>query len=244
MVEQSRQAYTGSVREMLLYEMTKGHFAHSKRLPRESVLAEMLNISRTQLRDNLASLEREGFISRCHGVGTIINHHVLDVLVRMDIEIELMDMVRQSGYEPGLAFVKVRQEPCPHYVGKALCLDEDTPVLRVSRLVTADGKAAVYCEDYIALSDIEDSSYDRSIFEQPIFSFISRYCKKTLVMDVTELSAVAATAELAEILQLEQGTPLLFMDEIDYEVSGHPVLYSRQYYVNGIIHHKVVRRRL
>ena len=63
-------------------------------------------------------------------------------------------------------------------------------------------------------------------------------------MDVTELSAVAATAELAEILQLEQGTPLLFMDEIDYEVSGHPVLYSRQYYVNGIIHHKVVRRRL
>ncbi len=43
----------------------------------ESVLSEKLGISRTQLRDILASLDREGFITRAHGVGTIINRHVL-----------------------------------------------------------------------------------------------------------------------------------------------------------------------
>ena len=56
-----------SIRAQLLTAMQVGEYAHCDRLPRESVLSEMLGISRTQLRDILASLEREGFI-RC---GTI-----------------------------------------------------------------------------------------------------------------------------------------------------------------------------
>ena len=66
-----------TIRQYLLQAMQTGEYAHSDRLPRESVLAEKLGISRTQLRDILASLEREGFITRRHGVGTLINRHVL-----------------------------------------------------------------------------------------------------------------------------------------------------------------------
>ena len=66
-----------SIRAQLLTAMQVGEYAHCDRLPRESVLSEMLGISRTQLRDILASLDREGFITRRHGVGTIINRHVL-----------------------------------------------------------------------------------------------------------------------------------------------------------------------
>ena len=67
-----------TIRLQLLADMKEGAYAHCERLPRESVLAEKLGISRTQLRDILASLEREGFITRRHGVGTIINRHVLE----------------------------------------------------------------------------------------------------------------------------------------------------------------------
>ena len=69
----------------LLSEMNSGQFACSNRLPRETELAEMLSISRTQLRDVLSELEREGYITRRHGVGTLINRHVLQVKNRMDI---------------------------------------------------------------------------------------------------------------------------------------------------------------
>ena len=52
-----------SIRAQLLTAMQVGEYAHCDRLPRESVLSEMLGISRTQLRDILASLDREGFIT-------------------------------------------------------------------------------------------------------------------------------------------------------------------------------------
>ena len=45
-----------SIRAQLLTAMQVGEYAHCDRLPRESVLSEMLGISRTQLRDILASL--------------------------------------------------------------------------------------------------------------------------------------------------------------------------------------------
>ena len=95
-----------SIRAQLLTAMRDGEYAHCDRLPRESVLSEKLGISRTQLRDILASLDREGFITRRHGVGTIINRHVLGAQARMDIEVEFMDMIRQSGRTPGVAFVR------------------------------------------------------------------------------------------------------------------------------------------
>ena len=87
MISQPIQAKT--IRAQLLADMKSGIYADCERLPRESVLAEILGISRTQLRDILASLEREGFITRRHGVGTIINRHVLDAQTRIDIEVEL-----------------------------------------------------------------------------------------------------------------------------------------------------------
>ena len=81
----TQPAQSRTIRAQLLSDMREGRYAACERLPRESVLAEKLGISRTQLRDVLASLEREGFITRRHGVGTIINRHVLNAHTRMDI---------------------------------------------------------------------------------------------------------------------------------------------------------------
>ena len=41
--------------------------------------------------------------TRRHGVGTVINRHVLSVDTRMDIEIEFLDMIRQSGHQAAVA---------------------------------------------------------------------------------------------------------------------------------------------
>ena len=77
---------SSTIREKLLYEMKEGIFSDCSKLPREIELSEKLGISRTQLRDVLPALEREGFITRMHGSGTYVNRHVLDVKNRMDIE--------------------------------------------------------------------------------------------------------------------------------------------------------------
>ena len=92
---------------------------------------------------------REGFITRRHGVGTIINRHVLEATARMDIEVEFLDMIRQSGYQAEVAYVRVSDGVADAKIAGQLNMEEGDPIIRVARLCTADGRPAIYCEDVV-----------------------------------------------------------------------------------------------
>jgi len=232
-----------AIRAHLLSAMQTGEYAHSERLPRESVLAENLGISRTQLRDILASLEREGFITRRHGVGTIINRHVLGSRSRMDIEVEFLDMIRQSGYTPGVENVQVHEDTADSKISAQLLIPEGTPVLRISRLCTADGKPAIYCEDVIEKALIR-KNYSIKDLQQPIFHFLHEFCGVYAYLDMTDMRPVTADSTLAEIFQIPVGSPLLNMDEVDYDIDGKPVFCSNEYFADGFFRHTVLRKKL
>ena len=232
-----------AIRAHLLTSMQTGEYARSKRLPRESVLAEKLGISRTQLRDILASLEREGFITRRHGVGTIINRHVLGSCSRMDIELEFLDMIRQSGYVPGVENVQVHEDTAGAKIAAQLQIPEGTPILRVSRLCTADGKPAIYCEDVIEQALIR-KSYSIEDLQKPIFHFLHEFCGVYAYLDMTDLRPVVADEALSEIFRIPVGSPLLNMDEVDYDIDGKPVFCSNEYFADGFFRHTVLRKKL
>lgn len=232
-----------SVRARLLQALTEGIFANAQRLPAESELAAQLGISRTQLRDSLASLEREGFITRRQGIGTTVNRHVLSVANRMDIEVEFMDMVRHSGKTPGVAFAKTEVTACGEHAAACLKIKQGEMILKASRLVTADGVPAIYCEDHVPYGLIK-RPISGANFNRPIFDFLRDYCDTEPYMDLTELHPAAADEALSAIFAVPEGTPLLFLDEVDYDVEGRPILYSAQHYIEGGVSHTIMRKKL
>ena len=232
-----------TIRQYLLQAMQTGEYAHSDRLPRESVLAEKLGISRTQLRDILASLEREGFITRRHGVGTLINRYVFNVPTRMDIEVEFSDMIRQSGRQPRVDYVHVEEDAASEKIAAQLHLNPGDPIVRVSRLVSADGVPAIYCEDVVEKA-LAKGDYTIQDFKLPIFHFLQRFCGIYPYLDLTDVRPAAADAALAEIFQVPMGTPLLNMEEVDYDIDGVPVFVSSEYFADGIFRHTVLRKKL
>ena len=231
------------IRAQLVRAMKTGEYADQEHLPPESVLSEKLGISRTQLRDVLAGLEREGFITRRHGIGTVINRHVLAVQTRMDIELEFMDMIRQSGYEPGVARVQVTEDTADSAASAQLQIPEGAGVIRFSKLCTADGIPAIYCEDLVA-REMVGEGYTPEDLQQPIFHILQQFCGASPYLDLTDLRPVVADAALAEIFQIPVGTPLLHMDEVDFDIDGKPVFCSSEYFADGIFRHTVMRKKL
>ena len=239
----SQPTQSKTIRAQLLTAMKEGEYAACERLPRESVLAEKLGISRTQLRDILASLEREGFITRRHGVGTIINRHVLNAHTRMDIEVEFLDMIRQSGFTPAVASVQVSEGTADAAIAAKLHMEEGAPILRVSRLCTADGKPAIYCEDILNKA-LAKGDYTIKDLKLPIFHFLQQFCGVYPYLDLTDLKPMVADAALAEILQVPVGSPILHMDEVDFDIDGNPVFCSSEYFADGFFRHTVLRKKL
>lgn len=240
----SQPIQSRTIRAQLLSAIRDGEYAKCDRLPRESVLSEMLGISRTQLRDILATLEREGFITRRHGVGTLINRYVLNAHARMDIEVEFLDMIRRSGFTPDVAFVQVSDGLADEGIASQLQIEEGAPIIRVSRLCTADGRPAIYCEDMFDKSIIQEENYTLKDLKLPIFDFLQQFCGVSVYLDLTDLKPIVADAAMAELLQVNVGAPLLQMDEVDYDIDGRPVFCSKEYFVDGIFRHTVLRKKL
>ena len=234
---------TSEIRRKLLKEMKTGIFSEVDRLPRETILAEYYGISRNHLRDILAQLESEGFITRRHGVGTMINHHVLSVVNRMDIETEFMDIIRQSGYEPGISRVSMLEEIADPFIAEKLNISVGTEVVRIIRVCTADGKPAIYCEDIIEKSLIK-RDFMMNDLRAPIFHFLQKFCDIDAYMDLTQFHAILADEHIAKVLDIPIGMPLLNLEEVDYDIDGKIVFYSKQYFCDRMLEQTVLRKKL
>lgn len=227
----------------LIRAMRTGEFSACSHLPPETELAQAMGVSRTQIRDVLAILEQEGFITRRHGIGTVINRHVLDVPVRMDIETEFLEMIENSGFASAVSHVSTGLRPADEEMARSLNIAPGESVFCITRLCTADGRPAIYCEDALPQSLIK-TDCDSAELEKPFFHFLEHCCGVYPYMDLTDLSPVAADEELAKIFAVPVGSPLLKMREVDYDIAGRPLFYATQYFADGIFRHTVLRKKL
>lgn len=228
--------------KILLDEINGGRYSSLDMLPPEKEIAETYNISRTVVRDCLGTLENEGFISRKHGIGTIINKHVVDIKVRMDLEEEFLDMVQSAGYTPGTQDINyqfIKDNELANDFGI-----NNNEFLMVSRVITADNTPVIYCEDYISSSLIINKDFSIDDFQTPIFSFLDENCKCNVNLDVTEVKAIAANSHISKKLDTAFGEPILFLDETGYTLHGKPILHSKEYYKNGYMNHMILRRKI
>lgn len=238
----AKDANSNLVYSKLIEEMRSGRFAALHKLPPEEELAEALQISRTQLRDILGQMESAGYISRRRGVGTIINRHVFALGVRADIETEFRRIITEMGMVPGIASTKITKIFSDEVLSDRLSIRNNSPVYRIDRLVTANGKKVIYCEDYLPFQLIKHFDYADEDLEQPIFDFLSRFCEEKVYMDITRMKPVIADERLADLLEISLGTPLLLLDEVAYSFEGVALFRSIEYYTEEVSEQTLLRR--
>lgn len=234
------QVYT----KRLLEEITDGLYSSLSILPSEVDIAKHFSISRTILRDCLSILDREGFISRKRGIGTVINRHVLEVKARMDLEIEFFDMIRDAGFVPSSTLVGYGRKPAEWQCAKALHLKEGEEVFYVSRLMRADGTPAIYCIDIIPCRLLSKEDFPLELLKKPIFELLAEYGQSSVYLDLTHVLAILADAETSRILEVEESSPLLHLQETGYSFGGMPVLYSLEYYRQDKLSHIILRKKI
>lgn len=233
------------ITQMLLEEIRSGIYADRESLPPELDLAEKLKVSRNMVRECLTRLEREGWVTRKHGVGTLINKSVVNVHTRLDLNYELSQTLEMIGKHAETALVRSRMVSAAGEMAMLLKLKPEDQVFRVSRLIKANGKPAIFCIDYIPAKLIIDDSYRQEDLEPPIFSFLNKFCGGISVeTNLAELRALPATEEVSEAMEIPQACGLLFLSEVGFDLRSKPVLYSEEYFIDRVIRHMIVRKKI
>ncbi|MFI8519586.1 GntR family transcriptional regulator [Streptomyces sp. NPDC085481] len=195
-------------------------------LGNEIDLATRLGLSRPTVRQAIQSLVDKGLLVRRRGVGTQVVHST----VRRPLELSsLYDDLETAGQRPGTRVLVDRLEPASAEVAAALGLPEGEEVRYLERLRSAHGEPMAYLRNHLP-ARLLDPAPDPVRLEATGLYRLLRAAGLTLHSARQAIGARAAGPAEAELLDEQEGAPLLTMERTTYDATGRAVEFGSHLY--------------
>lgn len=211
------------------------------RLPSEPALARQMDASRATIRSALAQLELDGLVMRKQGSGTFVNPHVQGVQTRLEEVWDFAEMIREAGYAPGVQHCWLRVDAPPPEAAAQLGLAPGDEALSTANVFLADGDPVIYVVDVIPAGLVR-AAYREEELHGPVYTFLEKRCEQRVEYNIARVLAVAADAGLADYLDVDEGAPLHYFEEVGYSADHAPLMYSQEYYRPTFFDFKVFRK--
>lgn len=210
------------IRESLYADIVNKVLVPGQRLPSEDELAAQFGVSRMTVRQGIADLLDEGLLYRRHGVGTFVAQPYID---RDHSHLtNFVETARKEGIDLKIRLLAAEVLPAKLKVARSLSLQEGDLVIRVKTLRFAAGLAITVHDAYVPYklfpqllqADLEvNHLWD-------IFESQGRRVKRA----VQRLEAREADEEIARLLGLEAGAPILYKERTVYLDDGTPAEFT------------------
>ncbi len=231
-----------SVKREIKELIASGEFKLGDRLPSEFDLAKKYSVSRMTLREALRALEEEGLLARKQGLGTFVKATSTRIKSILDVNLGVTEMITNMGFHPGTMEIKVEEIGADSQVARALNIKEGSKVIAVERVRTANAMPVVYSLDRIPPSVIPDPQ-ELKLLGESIYDFLESKCHVVLSGSLARLFAAKADRKLAAKLGIRMNSPLLYLEQVDTDQAGRPILYSSEYFINDYFDFVIYRRR-
>ena len=234
-VKRIRRSSAASIVRQELKKMIKSGYFKDGTIPSEEGIAAMFGVSRTTVRDALANLENLGYISRIQGRGTIINQVVSNLSCRISEGMPFTELISSLGHTPSVIGGSVKKVPAtPELAAKLQTEDEE--LYCVTKIFLGDKRPAIYGMNFYTHEFINDEIFQDPMDETTIFKVLQHHFNfPDIAFDVVDIFPIAATGDVAEALQLEEGTPILYFESTSMDKENHPLMINREYYNPNMI---------
>ena len=230
--------------------LQQGILKPGTQLPPEPEMAQALGISRMTLRASLNLLEREGSCVRRQGKGTFLTDQPL-LPNRLDLNLGVAENIRSMGMEPGLEDISVELLSADEQWAGHLDVPEGAALVDVHRTHTANGKPVVATRDLFPQVYLDHGRQRLSLQEfshllrqeMSLYSIMEDRLGLTLDYGVARIRPTTVVAHLAQQLNVVEGSLLMYVEQIDYDDAGTPLLVSYEYHIPEVYEFTVYRKR-
>lgn len=215
-------ALYAQVRESIREQIARGDLKPGEKLPPEEELVTLMGASRMTIRRGILDLIDEGVLYRRRGVGTFVAHRHID---RDHNRLAgYMDSAVEEGFEPRIEVLSREIVGAKFMVARALNLREEEPVVRVRTLRLADGEPLAIHDEHVPYRLYPDI-LEASIETRQLWELLSDhgYMVKRAVQRV---EARLADEEIARLLDIEEGAPILYKLRTVFSEDGTPLEFA------------------
>ena len=148
-------------------------------------------------------------------------------------------MIQAAGFTPSIRIVSQSVQPADDADRARLRLDRGAAVVVVERVRFADDRPVVYSVDRVPLALVPEAI--RGNLGPSLFDLLENVNHGVRNGRAKLLPVLAGPPE-AKQLQVNDGVPLLYFDEVDYDENGVPVLASFEWHTSDVFEMWLNRR--
>ena len=223
------------IRGLITQSLVSGEWGPGDIIPSESELAVRFGVSQGTVRKAVDEMAAENLLVRRQGKGTYVASH--------NDPRSFFRFLRIAANEGELKPLKSIPLACWRAkagsdVARTLGLDLGAPVNIVRRVLRFGDEPAVFDEIYLPGELFPDLTLDvLTSGAMSLYSLLeSRYGVRMIRAD-ERLRAVSADRVSAEILLVEEGSPLLLVERVTFTYDNKPVEWRRGFYSTQNFHY-------
>lgn len=207
--------YYFQLAELLETEITSGRWQQNTRMASEPELGERYGLSRTTIRQALARLEQRGLIDRRKGRGTFVRGEPGMWLLQSSDGF-FQDEIDRTRRQVTSQIIRAVREPLPAWACEALELPQGSYGATLERLRAIDGLVALFVVNHLP-ERLADATLAISNPHESLYRRLHELTGITPHGGRRTLEAIAAAPPLAQLLELEVGAPVAFIESVGWD---------------------------
>ncbi len=215
------------IAEILRDQIRNGDYTAGELLPSEHDLMVEYSVSRNTAQRAIEDLVRDSLAIRIQGKGTFVPKSIVEFgLHRLTSFTEEM---RFKGLQPSAKVLQFDTILGDAFIAEQLSVSVDDPIYRLIRIRYGDDNPMAYQKSYLPMhlcKGLEQHDFAR----ESLFSVLEQHFQLKISWQNQYIKPRIARQSEAEPLEIDAGTPLLFLAGVAYLDRDIPVEYKEIYY--------------
>ena len=220
---ESHIPYYHQLLEIIKIKIKEGTWSPGDRIPSEAELCDTYGVSRTVVRQALRELESENIIIRRKGKGTFVAKPKISEGLIQKLTGFYQDMT-ERGLVPGTKVLFQQIVPANQKIARYLDIPLGTEIVDIKRLRFIHDEpiqlVTTYIPRYLSPDLVNVELSKRSLYE-----YLETENGIKIARGIRYIEAVLANKEEADLLEIDEGDPLIMLDSVSYTETGQAIEY-------------------
>lgn len=224
------------IKSLLVQQLQQGEWKPGEPIPSEIDLAARFQVSQGTVRKAVDELAAENLLVRRQGKGTYVASHQ-----EPRAQFRFLRLVPDRGetVPAQSSFLECRRGRATAEVAAQLSLRAGDAVVYLRRLLSLGGQPLVLDDIWLPGAPFRGLTAERLAgYHGPLYGLFEAEFGTRMIRAEERIRAVAAADDVAALLSIAAGAPLLLVDRVSYTYRDKPVEVRRGYCVTTAHHYR------